>query len=187
MIGLATVQPGQSIDALVFCGLAGIGFAGPLTLIVAGVQLATPHHLISTATAVITSTRAVAATVFTAIYTSVVTARAKNYTRRYVGTAVEEAGLPRSGVGPFIAALTSRNSTALANVSGANENVIRAGEAALQHAQADSMRAVWIIAAAFGGLACVVCWFMGDIKKTMTYRVDAPVEELHAKGRCRAE
>lgn len=59
IIGLATIQPGQNANPIGFAALAGLGFGGPLVLIIAGVHLSTPHHLIATATAVVTSSRAV--------------------------------------------------------------------------------------------------------------------------------
>jgi sugar phosphate permease len=55
VIGFSTVQPNDSTRTIIFSGLAGIGFGGPLVLIIAGVQLSTPHHLIATATALTVS------------------------------------------------------------------------------------------------------------------------------------
>jgi hypothetical protein len=66
MAGLATIQPNDSTNAVIFAGLSGLGMGGPLVLVIAGVQLSTPHQLIATATAVTTSSIAVSATVFTA-------------------------------------------------------------------------------------------------------------------------
>lgn len=57
LIGLATIQPSNGTRSIVFAGLAGLGFGGPLVLIIAGVQLSTPHHLIATATALTVSLR----------------------------------------------------------------------------------------------------------------------------------
>ena len=118
MIGLATIQPGDSTNAIVFAGLSGLGMGGPLVLVIAGVQLSTPHHLIATATAVTTSSRAVSATVFTAIYGAALTTRLNKYIPGYISTAAVEAGLPQSSLGAFIGALTSENSTALSGVPG---------------------------------------------------------------------
>ena len=59
--------------------------------------------------------------------------------------------------------------------------IIGAGVAALKQAYADGIRPIFIISAAFSALACVLCFYIGDVKRTMTYHVDAPVEELHAK------
>lgn len=181
IIGLATVEPGQSINAIVMGGLAGIGFGAPLILIITGVQLSTPHHLIATATAVTTSSRAVAATVFTAIYAAAFSTRIGNKLPNYVAKAAIAAGLSPPNVPAFIKALTSQNDAALAAVPGVNPSIIGAAVVALTQAFADSVRVVYIIAVPFGVLACIACLFLGDMSKTMNYRVDAPVETLHAK------
>lgn len=55
-----------------------------------------------------------------------------------------------------------------------------AGNLVSQQAHADSTRPSFIIASAFGALACIVCLFIGDLTKVMNYRVDAPIEKLHA-------
>ena len=181
IIGLATIQPDDSTHAIVFSGLAGIGFAAPLILIITGVQLSTPHHLIATATAVTTSSRAVAATVFTAIYAAVVSRRLDNDIASYTAKAALGAGLPARSLPAFIKALASGDTAALSNIPGVTPTIIALGVAALKQALADALRAVYMIAAPFGALACIGCLFLGDLRKTMNYRVDAPVEDLHAK------
>jgi hypothetical protein len=181
IVGLATIQPGDSTSAIAFAGLAGLGMGGPLVLVIAGVQLSTPHHLIATATAVTTSARAVSATVFTAIYGATLTTRLQKYIPTYVAKAALAAGLPKSSLGPFIEALASNDAAALPDIPGVTPAIIGAGVGALKHAFADGLRAVYIIAAPFGALACVACFFLGDLKTTMNYHVDAPVEDLHAK------
>lgn len=180
LVGMATVQPRHSVNAIVFDGLAGLGFGAPLVLIVAGVQLATPHHLIATATAVLTSTRAVAASTFTAIYTAAFTTQAKTRLSQAVGAAASAAGLGQ-GMDSFVESTIAGNLTAMEAVPGVTASVIKAGLEGLKQGQADSYRIVWIIASPFGILACLFVYFLDDMKKLMTYRVDAPVEELHAK------
>lgn len=179
-VGFATIQPGQSINALCFTGLTGIGFGGPLALVFAGVQLTTPPDLIATATAVTTSARAVASTIFTAIFTATVNTRLGRNIPDYVGKAAIDAGLPTKSVKAFIDALTNYDDAALSKVSGVTPDIISVGAAALKQAYADSIRLVFIIGSAFGALACVLCFFLGDVRETMNNRVDAPVEDLHA-------
>jgi len=181
IIGLATIEPSQSTNAVIFSGLAGLGFGAPLVLIIAGVQLSTPHHLIATATAVTTSFRAMAATVFTAIYAAALSTRLANYIPSYVAAGASSAGLPQSSLMEFVEALASDNTTAVAHVPGVNPVIIAAGIAALKQALADGIRVVFIIAAPFGAVACITCFFIGDLEKVMNYHVDAPVEILHAK------
>lgn len=183
IIGLATIQPSHSTNAIIFTALAGLGFGGPLILIVAGVQLSTPHHLIAIATAATTSARAVAATVFTAIYAAAVSSRTAMYIPDYISKSGLENGLPKSSIKAFIEALTSHNTTAVYMVSGVNQAIALAGTDALHHAYADGLRVVFIIAAPFGVLACIICYFLGDLKQTMNYHVDAPIETLHARQR----
>lgn len=154
---------------------------GPLVLIISGVQLSTPHHLIATATAVATSSRAVSATSFTAIYDAALNMRLDEYIPRYVGAAALRAGLPKTSLEAFIVALASNNATALRDVAGVTPAAILDGTVALKNAYADGLRVVYMIAAPFGALACIACFFLGDLKPVMNYSVEAPVEELHAK------
>lgn len=181
LVGLATIQPSDGLRSLVFAGLAGLGFGAPLILIVTAVQLATPHHLIATATAVSTSARAVGATVFTAVYSAVFSARLGVELPAEIASAVVDAGLATDNVTAFIGALTASDAAALSAIPGATSAVINAGLAAMNQAYADSLRVVYYIAIPMGVVACLACFFLGDLRKTMNYRVDAPVETLTAK------
>ncbi|KAL2395177.1 hypothetical protein ABEF93_001442 [Exophiala dermatitidis] len=191
IIGWATVEPSHSggITQLCMAGLAGFGFGAPLILIIAGVQLSTPHRLIATATAVTTSSRAVGATVFTAIFSAALNARLDKNIPGQVSRAVLNAGLPAGSVGMFIKAVTGNGITTTVaaatestrNVPGVSPAVVEAGVRALKQAFAASLRVVYEIAAPFGAVACIACWALGDLSTTMDYRVDAPVEDLHAK------
>lgn len=185
VVGWATIQPGDGITQLCLAGLAGFGFGAPLILIVTGVQLSTPHRLIATATAVTTSSRAVAATVFTAIYSAALNGRLDMNIPRQVSKAALQAGLPESSVADFVKALVAGDVANLQNTPGVSPAIVSAGAAALKQAFADSVRVVYLIAAPFGVLACVACCFLGDLRKTMNYRVDAPIENLHAKHHLR--
>ena len=181
IVGLATIQPNDSTNSLIFAGLAGLGMGGPLVLVIAGVQLSTPHHLIATATAVTTSSRAVSATIFTAIYGAALGTRLDKDIPSYVAEAAIKAGLPPASLDAFVGAIAGNNATALPGIPGVNPAIIAAGLGGLKQAFADGIRVVYIIAAPFGALACIACYFLGDLKKTMNYYVDAPVEDLHAK------
>lgn len=181
IVGLATIQPGDDFSQLAFVALAGIGFGGPLVLIIAGVQLSAPHAFIGTATAVTMSFRAFSATIFVAIYSAVLSTRLEVNIPAKLAPAVLEAGLPPASISTFIAALTANDMLALGSVNGVTPLIIAAGRVALRQAWADSLRYIYIIAAAFGALACVGSLFLGDIKRTMNYHVDAPVERLQVE------
>ena len=181
IVGLATIQPDDSTNAIVFAGLAGVGFGAPLVLIIAGVQLSTPHKFIAVATALTTSSRAVAATTFTAIFSAALRSRLETSIPTLVSKAALEAGLPPQSLSSFIPALTSNDTPAISHVPGITPAIIEAGAQALKQAFANSLRVVYIIAAPLGVLACIACFFLGDLTRVMNYRVDAPVEDLHSK------
>lgn len=178
LVGLATVQTTGSTRAIVFSGVVGLGFGAPLALIIAAVQLSTPHYLIATATALTTSARAVAAAVFTAIYTATVHDKMESYIPSYIGKAAIGAGLPPSSLPAFIGALATQNPAVLPTIPGVTPLIINSGIEALKHASADGIRYVFIIAAPFSAFACVACFSLGNMKETMNYHVDAPLEDL---------
>ena len=161
--------------------MAGLGFGAPLILIISAVQLAPPHHLIATATAVVTSSRAVAASSFTAIYGATLTSGISSKLPAYIAEAAIKAGLPATSVPAFVGAIASKDVAAIPTIPGVTPEIIGAGVAAAQQALADSFRNIYIIAAPFGALAVIGCFFLGDLSKTMHYRIDAPMEELHSK------
>ena len=181
-VGMATIQPDQSTRAIIFDGLAGLGFGAPLVLIISGVQLSIPHHLIATGTAVVTSSRAVAASSFTAIYAAALTSGTAVKIPAGVAAAAIGAGLPPSSVEAFVGAFLTSSAT-ITSINGVTPAIIAAAAGGLHQALADSFRVIYIIAAPFGVLACVLCWFLGDMKPLMNYKVDAPLEKLQAKHR----
>ena len=182
IIGFSTIQPGDSTTALVMSALSGFGFGAPLILIITGVQLSTPHSLIATASAVIVSARSIAATIFTPLYAAAVTSRSTTDVSNGIANAAAKAGLSPASIPAFVGALASNNTDALLTIPGITPAIIEAGVGGLKQGLADSFRVVYIIAAPFGALACIMCWFLGDLRETMNYSVDAPVEDLHTKN-----
>lgn len=181
VVGLATIEPGQSFNQLAFAALAGLGFGGPIVLITAGVQLDVPHNLLATATAVISSSRAVGATIFTSIYAATLNRNLKTKLPQYVAQAAAKAGLPAGSIPSFVEDLLGNNTVELSTVPGVTPMVIQQGLAALKQAYADSLRDIFIIGAPFGLVAVGLCFFLCSYKHMMSYRVEAPVEDLHAK------
>lgn len=182
VVGWSTIQPGDSTTAIGLSVLGGVGFGAALVLIISGVQLSTPHSLIATATAVTNSARAIGATIFTAIYAAALTSRLNVNIPNGVGGAAISAGLPATSVPSFVQALAGGDTDSLGSIPGVTPAIIGAGVAALKQAFADSVRVVFIIAAPFGVLACIGCFFLGDLRKRMNYIVDAPVEDLQARN-----
>ncbi|KIV91817.1 hypothetical protein PV10_06314 [Exophiala mesophila] len=183
MIGLATLQPDTGNVAIGMACLSGIGSASPLILIITAVQLSTPPHLIATATGVTTSVRSIGATMFTAVYSAALQTRTAEKIPAYVAKAAAEAGLTPASIPAFIKAIASGNPAALAEVPGVSPTIIGLGVAAFKQAFADSIRVVYIIAAPFSMLAAICSLGLASYRRTMNYKVDAPVEDLHAHHR----
>ena len=181
MVGLATIQPSDDLSTWFFAGLAGAGFGSPLILVISGVQLSTPHHLIATATAATTCSRAVSTAAFTAIFMAAMESRLQHDIPSYITAQALQADVPKSSIPSYIKALTSHDVAALDHIRGVTPAAVRAGLATLKQAHADGIRVVYIIAAAFGAVACLMCFFLGDLSAAMNYGVDAPMEEIHGK------
>ncbi|KAL4806491.1 fungal trichothecene efflux pump [Aspergillus unguis] len=182
MVGFATIQPDDNQSTWGFAVLAGMGFGAPLILVIVGVQLSTPHHLIATATAATTCSRAAAVAVFSAIASAALNTRLEKYIPEYIASSALQAGLPPDSLDVFIRAITASSPPpGLQDVPGITQSIIDAGYAALKQAYADGLRVVFIIAAPFGVLACIATLFLGDVADVMDYEVEAPVEELRAK------
>jgi hypothetical protein len=181
MVGITTIEPDDSVNAIVFSTVAGIGWGSPLILVIAAVQLATPHHIFITATAVTAASRALAGTIFTAVLTAVLNNNLASKLTPYITKAALKNDLPKSSIPAFVAAIEAKNSTTLAAIPGTTQAIINAGLFAQKKAYAESLRTVFIITLPFGLLACVACLFMSDLREEMNYIVDAPLEHLTAK------
>jgi hypothetical protein len=108
--------------------------SAPLILIIAFCQLSIPHELLATGTAVLTSTRAVAATVATAFYAAALNQKLAVLIPERVAGAALANGLPPTSLPGFIGALAGNLPDQLATVPGVTPSIIGAGVAALQTA-----------------------------------------------------
>ena len=152
-----------------------------LSQAVAGAQLTAPYAYLASATGLSMTSRAIGAAVFTSIYSAVVNQKLATYTMDYITKAALAAGLSIGSTPMFVESLADGDLDQAAEVSGVTQAILTAGTHALQQANADAIRYVFIIAAAFALLATVLCFWLGDLKKFMTYHVDAPIEKLTAK------
>jgi hypothetical protein len=181
MIGFSTIQPGHSANAIAFATISGFGFGVVLILVVAGVQLCTPHHLIATSTAVVTTTRATAGAIGLTMYAAVFRTRIEEKLPAYIAEAALINGLSPDSIPVFVGAFLSNDTAVLTNTTGVTPTMITASIVAMKQAYADSLRIIFIMAVPFGVAAIAACYFLANINKLMNYGVDAPVETLHAK------
>lgn len=177
---MISVRPGDSTNALVFNGLAGLGLGAPLALVFSAVQLAVPHSVLATATALVASSRAIGISVFTAIFTVALNESMASKQAKWIPPAAIAAGVPSSVISEFVTDITSGN-TNVSSIPGVTPQMVQAGKLAAQNATADALQNVFAIALPFGIIAIPMAYFLGSYKKTMNYIVEAPMEELHAK------
>ncbi|KPI34535.1 putative transporter [Cyphellophora attinorum] len=177
---MISVRPGQGLNALIFNAIAGLGLGAPLALVFTAVQLAVPHSVLATATALVASARAIGISVFTAIFTVALNESMASKRANRLPPAAEAAGVPPAVIPEFITAIVSGNSS-VTTIPGVTTQMISAGVLASQNATADALQIVFAIAVPFGVIAIPMSYYLGSYRKTMNYIVEAPIEELHSK------
>ncbi|KAJ9161040.1 MFS general substrate transporter [Coniochaeta hoffmannii] len=169
----ATIKPSWSHVQYGINVLAGIGQAGPLTLLPACIQYTAPHAFLSTATGMAFSFRAIGGAMGSAVLNAIISGRLTSHYAPAVSSAAVGAGLPESSVPSLLAALETGQ---LEGVDGATPGVWAAAldESHWQYAYA--YRLAWSSIIPFTVMAIVAIWFMRGVKELMTEKVEATVE-----------
>jgi hypothetical protein len=180
MIGLSTWQPSQSGKSLGFSVIFGLGLGAPFALAVSGAQLVVPHHVLARASGVLSSGRAFGVAIFTAIFYAVYHSALGDHLPKKIAAAA--AALPAASIKALVAGYRAGSSPkVLVKIPGVTPQILRATHTAYEQAQCDSVRLVFVIAAVFAFIGAVCSFFICDLRRAMTYTVEAPMEELHAK------
>lgn len=165
--------------------VAGVGQAGPLTLLIAVVQFASPHAYLSTATGVALSFRAIGGALGSAILYTIAFGHVAEHYNDNVAAAAASAGLApqdipillgvmAEGHGPPTApALTAVLSKALPS---ATREVIDAARSAGQHVYAKGFGLAWASIIPMAAIAVVCCASLAGVDEMMTNKVEAPLE-----------
>jgi hypothetical protein len=174
----ACIKPSWDIPQIVFTVMAGIGCAGPLTLLVACVQFTAPHAFLSTATGLAFSARAIGGAFGTAVIYAVINSRIASHYASDVSSAAVAAGLPQSSVGALLKAMKGATATTAKsqNVPGVNAEIMRAAWDASYWSYARAYRLGWWTVVPFVAIAMVSVASMTGVKELMTEKVDATVE-----------
>lgn len=172
----ALITPDLSAAQIGYNVLVAVGQAGPLTLLVAVIQLSAPHPHLSTATGLAFSARAIGGAFGSAILTAIIQGKLRSSYAMEVGAAAVGAGLPESSVPAFLEALQAGASEALSRVAGENEAIVVSATHASQWVYARAYRLAWssIIPLVVVAIVCVV--FLKSVKELMTEKVEASVE-----------
>ncbi|KAB5566058.1 major facilitator superfamily domain-containing protein [Coniochaeta sp. 2T2.1] len=175
----ATIRPSWSRVQLGINVLAGLGQAGPLTLLPACIQYTAPHAYLSTATGMAFSFRAIGGAMGSAVLNAIISGRLQGHYAPAVSAAATDAGLPSDSVP---ALLTALESGVREGVEGATPAVWAAAlnESHWQYAYA--YRLAWASIIPFVVIAIVAVACMRGVKELMTEKVEATVEHVNAKG-----
>lgn len=171
----ATIRPSWNTPQIVFAVLAGIGQAGPLTLLVACVQFTAPHAFLSTATGLAFSARAIGGAFGSAVLDAIIKGRLDSHYAPAVTQAALDAGLPAASVPALLKALAAGE---FAGVDGATAAVWTAAGEASKWEYAHAYRLAWASIIPFVALAVVAVAFLKGVKELMTEKVEATVEHV---------
>lgn len=156
--------------------ISGIGQAGPLTLLVALIQFASPHAYLSTATGLGFSARAIGGAFGSAVLNAIINGKLTNNFADRVGAAAMGAGLPSSSMEALLTAMESGEG--LTEVPGISDPILGAAMTASQRVYARAFNLAWASVIPFVVLAIVAVLLMKGVKELMTEKVEATVENV---------
>jgi hypothetical protein len=171
--------PRQNYEVMTNLKPAGIGQAGPLTLLVALVQFTSPHAYLSTATGLAFSARALGGAFGSAVLDTIINGHLASAYAPTVGGAATSAGLPSSSVAALLAAFAS--GAGFDTVPGINNSILDAAMNASHEVYARAYRLAWSSIIPFVVLALVCIVFLKGVKELMTEHIDATVEMVETE------
>lgn len=151
---MATTTRTGNAQVWFFPVLLGTALGMTLTTLITAAQLSTPPELISVASGLIISVRSLGGTIGLAIYNALFN-DAMGDVGHNIADAVLPKGLAPQNLGPFIKALTERNTAALTAIPDVTPEMIGAGADALADTFLTAFHHVWIAAACFVGAAAI--------------------------------
>ncbi|KAI4862838.1 MFS general substrate transporter [Hypoxylon rubiginosum] len=172
----ATIKPTWSSAQFGFNVIAGIGQAGPLTLLVACIQFTAPHAFLSTATGLAFSARAIGGAFGSAVLNAIINGRLAGHYAAGVGAAAVSAGLPQASVPELLNALDA--GTIGSGVTSATPAIWAAAIEASRWEYTHAYRLAWASIIPFLVLAIVAVALLKGVKDLMTEKVEATVEHV---------
>lgn len=154
---------------------AGIGQAGPLTLLPAAIQYTAPHAFLSTATGLAFSARAIGGAMGSAVLDTISNNRLANHYAPAVSAAAVAAGLPESSIADLLTAMASG---VREGVAGATDDVWAAATKESANQYAAAYRLAWASIIPFVVIAIVCIFLMRGVEELMTNKIEATVERV---------
>lgn len=187
---MASITVENKARAIAFSFLAGwtIGWGEVIAAII--VQYIVADQDLGVAFSVISASRTIFGSIFTAAFIAVYTNKVPGYLASIVPERVLAAGLPESSLATLMTAAAAANQTALAEVDGMTPEILRTTNIAVSDAYSRSYAYVYYFAVAIGGIAIIASVSMRDFDKYLTSHVsrqlyskkDADIDPLEAAG-----
>ncbi|KAK6951517.1 hypothetical protein Daesc_006038 [Daldinia eschscholtzii] len=174
----STIQPSWSLAQLGFNVLAGIGQAGPLTLLVACIQFTAPHAFLSTATGLAFSARAIGGAFGSAVLNAIINGRLASHYAASIEKAALGAGLAIESMPALLEALATGQIGS--GVDTATPTVWNAAVEVSRWEYAHAYRLAWASVIPFVVLAIVAVALLKGVKDLMTEEVEATVERVES-------
>lgn len=174
----ATVNESMSQAQYGYNAIIGVGQSGPLTLLTAYIQFASPYHLLSTATGLAFSARALGGALGSAVLNTIINNKLGKSYANAVGGAAVQAGLPVTSIGPLLAALARGEPAAIQAVPGISPAIIGEAMNASHTVYAAAYRLAWSSIIPFVVLALICVCFLKDVSHLMTGHIEATVEHI---------
>ena len=152
---MASLNLSTRKNALGYAVFFGLGLGTALNALVVVAQLSTPPELISITTGLMIATRSFGGTVALSIYTAIFSSTLTRDLPVKVASATIPLGIKPSYLGDLVGAITTGNTTVLAEIPGISPKIIEAAALAVKQSYAIGFRYVWVTAAAFSALAVI--------------------------------
>ncbi|KAI6800267.1 aldolase [Hortaea werneckii] len=170
------IRPSWNHAQIGFNVIAGVGQAGPLTLLVAAVQFSAPHSHLSTATGLAFSARAIGGAFGSAVLDAIINGKIAKTWSSKVGNAALNAGLPDDSVPALLDSISSGQG--IDEVPGVTSTIVEAALDASHWTYAPAYRLAWWSIFPFVALALIAVLCLKGVKDQMTEQVEATVEKV---------
>ncbi|KAB2110421.1 Trichothecene efflux pump [Alternaria gaisen] len=168
---MASITVEDKARAMAFSFLAGctIGWGEVIAAIV--VQYVVSDQDLGVAFSVISASRTIFGSIFTAAFIAVYTNKVPGYLTSIVPQRVLADGLPASSLSALMTAAATANQTALLEIDGMTPELLHTTSIAVSDAYSNSYAYVYYFAVAIGGLAIIASLCMRDFDEYLTGHV----------------
>ncbi|KAF9737478.1 hypothetical protein PMIN04_009176 [Paraphaeosphaeria minitans] len=176
---MASITVEKKSEAIAFSFLGGLTIGWGEVIAAIMVQYVVSDQDLGVAFSVISASRTIFGSIFTAAFTAIYTNKVPGYLTSLVPSAVTSAGLPADSVPELMTAVSAGTQAALLNVTGMNSEILHTTNIAVSTAYSKSYAYVYYFAVALGGLAIIASVCLRDFDQYLTEHVS---RQLYHRG-----